>query len=37
MGKKKKAIKLKNAARVTATTGERTFVETTIAIELAES
>lgn len=33
----RKAMKLKNAAIDTAATGERTFVETTVAIEFAES
>ena len=36
-GKITKAIKLKNAAIVTAETGDRTFVDTTVAIEFAES
>jgi len=36
-GKTVKAIKLKNAARATAMKGESTLVETTQAIELAES
>jgi hypothetical protein len=36
-GKTVKAIKLKTAARRTALNGERTFVETIVAIELAES
>ena len=36
-GKTVKAIKLKNDAIATAARGERTFVETTVAIELAES
>ena len=35
--KTRNAIKLKNAAIETAASGERTFVETTHAIELAES
>jgi hypothetical protein len=30
-------MKLKNAAMLTAAMGESTFVETTVAIELAES
>ncbi len=33
----KAATKLKNAAKATADRGERTFVETTVDIELAES
>ena len=37
MGKTVNAIKLKNAASMTAVRGDRTLVETTIAIELAES
>src|SRR5690606_35296599 len=36
-GNIRNARKLKVAARVTAASGERTFVETTVAIELAES
>jgi hypothetical protein len=36
-GKIRKATKLKNAAIPTAATGESTFVDTTVAIELAES
>ena len=36
-GKIRNATKLKNAAIPTAAKGERTFVETTVAIELAES
>jgi hypothetical protein len=36
-GKIKKAIKLKNAAMITAVSGESTLVETTVAIEFAES
>jgi hypothetical protein len=36
-GKIRNAMKLKKAAIPTAATGERTFVETTVAIELAES
>jgi hypothetical protein len=36
-GKITKAIKLKNDAITTAASGERTFVETTVAIEFAES
>jgi len=36
-GKTVNAIKLKNAAIETAARGERTFVETTVAIEFAES
>jgi len=36
-GKTRKATKLNVAARATAESGERTFVETTVAIELAES
>jgi hypothetical protein len=32
-----KAIKLKKAARPTAAKGDKTLVETTVAIELAES
>jgi hypothetical protein len=36
-GNIRNAIKLKVAARVTAAIGESTFVETTVAIELAES
>jgi len=36
-GKIRKARKLNVAARPTAAIGERTFVETTVAIELAES
>jgi hypothetical protein len=36
-GKIRKATKLKVAARVTAAKGESTFVDTTVAIELAES
>jgi hypothetical protein len=36
-GKIRKATKLKNAAMLTAATGERTFVETIVAIEFAES
>jgi hypothetical protein len=36
-GKTRKAIKLKNDAMTTAAKGERTFVETTVAIEFAES
>jgi len=36
-GKIRKAIKLKKAAILTAATGERTFVETTVAMEFAES
>lgn len=35
--KMKKATKLKSAAQMTALTGERTFVETTVAMELAAS
>ena len=35
--KNKKAMKLKNAAQTTATLGESTRVETTVAIELAAS
>ena len=35
--KNKKAIKLKKAAQITADNGERTFVETTVAIEFAAS
>lgn len=35
--KKRKAIKLKNAAHATANFGERTLVETTVAIEFAAS
>jgi len=35
--KTKNAIKLKNAAQITARRGERTLVETTVAIEFAES
>jgi hypothetical protein len=37
MGNTVKAIKLKKAAIETAARGERTFVETTAAIEFAES
>jgi hypothetical protein len=37
IGKTVKAIKLKKAAIVTAASGDSTFVETTVAIELAES
>src|SRR5690349_25087791 len=37
VGKTKKATKLKNAAHITATRGESTRVETTVAIELAAS
>jgi len=37
MGKTVKAIKLKKAAITTAARGDKTFVETTVAIELAES
>lgn len=36
-GKTVKAIKLKNAAIITAANGDNTLVETTVAIELAES
>jgi hypothetical protein len=36
-GKIRNAIKLKNAAMPTAAIGERTLVETTVAIEFAES
>jgi hypothetical protein len=36
-GKTVNAIKLKKAAIMTAATGERTFVETTVAMEFAES
>ena len=36
-GKMRKATKLKVAANATAEKGERTFVDTTVAIELAES
>ncbi len=36
-GKIRNAIKLKKAAITTAAKGERTFVETTVAIEFAES
>lgn len=36
-GKIRNAMKLKKAAIVTAENGERTFVETTVAIEFAES
>jgi len=36
-GKTTNAIKLKKAAIPTAATGERTFVDTTVAIEFAES
>jgi hypothetical protein len=36
-GKIRKARKLNVAASPTAASGERTFVETTVAIELAES
>ena len=36
-GKTRNATKLKVAARPTAANGERTFVDTTVAIELAES
>jgi len=35
--KKRKAIRLKKAAHSTATLGDRTRVETTVAMELAES
>ena len=35
--KTRKAMKLKKAAQSTATCGERTRVETTVATELAES
>ena len=35
--KPKAAMKLKNAANATAERGERTLVETTVEIELAES
>ena len=35
--KNKKAMKLKNAAHATAGNGDNTFVDTTVAIELAES
>jgi hypothetical protein len=31
------AIKLKNAARITAVTGVKAFVDTTVAMEFAES
>jgi hypothetical protein len=37
IGKTVKAMKLKKAAAATAAKGERTFVETTFAIEFAES
>jgi hypothetical protein len=36
-GKIRNAMKLKNAAMVTAANGDRTFVETIVAIEFAES
>jgi hypothetical protein len=36
-GKIRKATKLKVAARPTAAIGDKTFVETTVAIEFAES
>ena len=35
--KKRKAIKLKNAAHIMATLGDKTRVDTTVAMELAES
>jgi hypothetical protein len=35
--KKRNAIKLKKAAQITAALGDRTLVETTVAIEFAES
>jgi hypothetical protein len=36
-GKIRKATKLKNAAMLTAATGDKTLVDTTVAIEFAES